>query len=158
MARIQLPEGDMPESYKVLQVQPAMGNAMAVVSEAIYDKSGLDKRVREAVRMCVAQINQCQICLGFRFPELAELGITEEFYAAVTDWRNTELLNEKEKLAIEFTELYVKDHLSIDDAMFERLKVHFSDVEIFEIIYTIGALIANGRLMQVLQLEQQCKI
>lgn len=158
MARIKLPEGDLPESYKIVQVQPAMGNAMAVVSEAIYDKSGLDKRVREAIRMRVAQINQCHICLGFRFPELAEIGITEEFYAAVSDWKTTDLLKENEKLAVEFTELYAQDHLKIDDAMFERLKEYFNDVEIFEIVYTIGALIANGRLMQVLQLEQECKL
>ncbi len=34
MARIELPEGDAPESHHLLALQPAMGNAMAVLAEA----------------------------------------------------------------------------------------------------------------------------
>ena len=106
MARIEIPAGDLAESIRLLQLQPAMGNAMAVLAEAIYEKSGLDTRLREAIRMRIAQINQCQICLNYRFPELVEAGVTEEFYAAVADWQASDLLSDQEKLVIDYAERF----------------------------------------------------
>lgn len=158
MARIEIPAGDLPESIRLLQLQPAMGNAMAVLAEAIYAKSGLDKRLREAIRMRVAQINQCQVCLNFRFPELVEAGITEEFYDAVGDWKESNLLSDKEKLVIDYTERFVTEHLKIDDAFFSQLNKQFTATEIYEITSTIAGLMANGRVLQVLQIEQSCAI
>lgn len=158
MARIDLPEGLEDDSIKLLSLQPAMGNAMAVLTDAIYNQSGLDLRVREAIRMCIANINQCQLCLNFRFPELEKEGITEAFYQAISNWRTSTLFSDKEKLAIEYAELYANDHLSIDDAFMAKLKHHFTSTEIFELTYSIGGLIANGRTLQVLQADQVCSI
>lgn len=158
MARIDIPAGDDPESIRLLGLQPSMGNAMAVLADAIYSKSSLNVRVREAIRMRVAQINQCQICLQFRFPELLSAGIDEEFYEAVTNWQQSEILNASEKLGIEYAELFIQDHLRIDDAFFTKLKNKFSEIEIFEMTSTIAGLLASGRLMQVLQIEQSCAI
>ena len=158
MARIPLPEGDLPERYRVFGLQPAFGKAMAGVSDAIYEKSLLDKRVREAVRMRIALINQCQLCLGYRFPELQAVGVDEAFYEAVKDWRNSEVFSEKEKTAIEYAERFLLDHTNIDDALFQRLAKHFSPAEIFDLSAVIAGLLANGRLMQVLQVEHSCSL
>jgi AhpD family alkylhydroperoxidase len=163
MARISIPEikspdGIIPESHRLMLLNKDMGKALSGLSQAIYEKSPLDKRVREAVRMRIAQINQCLICLGFRFPELQALGVDEAFYSAVADWRNSAIFSDKEKLAIEYSELFAQNHLSINDAFFARLRQHFSDEEIFVLTGTIAGLIANGRMMQVLQVEQSCEI
>ena len=98
MARIALPAGDDSESIKLIGLQPAFGNAMGVRSDAIYNQSSLDLSVREAVRMRIAQLNQCQLCLDFRFPELAAAGIDEAFYAAVADWRSEPSFSAAENL------------------------------------------------------------
>ncbi len=158
MARIPLPEGDLPERYRVFGLQPAFGKAMAGVSDAIYEKSLLDKRVREAVRMRIALINECQLCLGYRFPELQAVGVDEAFYEAVKDWRNSDVFSEKEKTAIEYAERFLLDHTNIDDAFFQRLAQYFSAAEIFDLSAVIAGLLANGRLMQVLQVEHSCAL
>ena len=158
MARIKLPDGDLPERQRVFGLQPAFGKAMAAVADAIYEKSLLDKRVREAVRMRIAQINQCHICLGYRFPELQAVGVDEAFYAAVANWRDSELFNAREKTAIEYAERFLLDHSNIDDALFARLHEHFSDAEIFDLSAVIAGLLANGRLLQVLQVETECSL
>lgn len=158
MARIAIPDGELPERYRLFGLQPAMGKALAGLSQAIYEKSITGLRVREAVRMRIAQINQCQICLAYRFPEQSEqfsvLKIDEDFYAAVADWRSTGLLDDKEKLAVEYAERFANNHLGIDAFFFERLHLYFTDAEIFDLTAVIGGLLANGRLMQVLQVEQ----
>ncbi len=158
MARIDLPEGTEDESLRLLSLQPSMGNAMAVLTEAIYSKSDLDIRVREAVRMRIAQLNQCHICLQFRFPELEKNGINEAFYKALDNWRDNPTFSEKEKWAIEYTERFILDHLSIDELFMNKLKDHFSAKETFELTYTIAGLLANGRTLQVLQVDQVCSL
>jgi AhpD family alkylhydroperoxidase len=158
MARITLPAGKLPERYRVFSLQPDLGKALAGLSEAVYEKSMLDKRVREAVRMRIAQINQCHICLDYRFPELQALGIDEAFYAAVSDWRNATVFSEKEKIAIEFAEKFLLDHLSMDDTFFSRVQQHFTSEDIFDLSAVVAGLMANGRILQVLQVEQACSI
>jgi len=158
MARIVLPEGDAPESHRLMSLQPAMGKAMASLSEAVYQKSGLNVRIREAIRMRVALLNQCQVCLQYRFPELIEAGVDETFYAEIEQWRESTGFSSEEKLAIEYAERFIGDHLAIDDDFFNALKSAFSDVAIYEMTTTIAALLANGRILQVLQVEQVCAI
>ena len=158
MARITLPEGDAPESHRLLSLQPEMGKAMAMLSEAVYQKSGLNVRVREAIRMRVALLNQCQVCLRYRFPELIEAGVDETFYDEIEQWRESTVYSSGEKLAIEYAERFIGDHLAIDNDFFVVLKSVFSDVEIYEMTTAIAALLANGRILQVLQVEQVCAI
>lgn len=164
MARITIPDikspdgSPVPESHRLMMLNKDMGKALSGLSQAIYEKSPLDKRVREAVRMRIAQMNQCMICLAFRFPELQVQGVDEKFYAAVADWRNSAIFSEKEKIAIEYSELFAQDHLKISDTFFAKLRQHFSSEEIFVLTGTIAGLIANGRMMQVLQVEQSCSL
>jgi AhpD family alkylhydroperoxidase len=158
MSRIPLPEGDADEVIRAMGLSPAFGNAMATLSGAIYGDILLSMREREAIRMRVAQLNQCPICLQWRFPELANQGVTENFYNQVDEWQNSDEFSNREQLAIEYTELYLKDHLSISDNFFAKLNQDFSPEEIFEMSAIIGGLMANGRLLAVLKLDQQCSI
>jgi alkylhydroperoxidase family enzyme len=61
MARINIPDGDQPEIYRVWALRPELGEPVAALSDAVYRKSQLPARVREAVRMRIAQINDCPI-------------------------------------------------------------------------------------------------
>ena len=61
MARINIPDGDHPEIYRVWALRPELGKPVAELSDAVYSKSQLPARVREAVRMRIAQINDCPI-------------------------------------------------------------------------------------------------
>lgn len=158
MSRIKLPEGADDESIQLMMMPSPMPNVMAVISEAIYDKSPIDIRVREAIRMRIALINQCPICLSFRFAGLADRGIDEFFYAAVAEWHDSDIFSNKERLALKYTELLAYDHLSITDDFFNQLKTEFSDEEIFELTACINFLIANGRILQVLHIQQSCPL
>ena len=61
MARIDLPEGDQPEIVRVWALRPELGEPVAALSGAVYGRSRIPARVREAVRMRIAQINDCPI-------------------------------------------------------------------------------------------------
>ena len=61
MARLEIPDGDLPEIARVWALQPILGKAVGDLSFAVYEESILPARVKEAVRMRIAQINDCPI-------------------------------------------------------------------------------------------------
>jgi alkylhydroperoxidase family enzyme len=88
---------------------------------------------------------------------LAEQGVTEELYAHVAEQGHDEY-SPAEAIAIEYTEKFALDHLSIDGAFFARLREHFSDADILDLTICIGDFMAFGRLTQVLSLDVQCDL
>ena len=76
MARIEIPEGPGPDIHRVWLLRPEMAVGAGALADAVYAKSQLPPRVREAARMAVAQRNECQVCLGWRDPSLAEAGVS----------------------------------------------------------------------------------
>jgi len=157
MTRISLPvQTHADEVMRAFSLSPAFAKAISAYSAAIYGAIHLSMRERESVRMRIAEINQCQICLGFRFPELVAQGVTEHFYNEVANWKTSHEFSTRERLAIEYAERFLTAHLNINDDFFKQLNQHFSNVEIFELTSIIAGLMANGRLMQVLKLNQSC--
>jgi len=155
MSRLELPDGDQPEIVRVWGLRPEMGKAVQGISYAVYSQSQLPARVREAARMRIAQINDCVVCRGWRIPELAEQGVTEELYEHVDD-PDAGDYSEQERLAIEFAERFALNHRSLDDAFFVRLREHFTDPEILDLTICVGNWLAFGRLTMVLDLDEAC--
>ena len=60
----------------------------------------------------------------------------------------------RERLAAEFAEQFAIDHRGIDDAMWERMSQHFSDVELLELTITCGFCVGIGRAFQVLDVAR----
>jgi AhpD family alkylhydroperoxidase len=158
MARIDLPEGDDPEIIRVWKLRPDMAKAVTALTDAVYEKSRLPARERECIRMRIAQINNCQVCLGWRIPPLAKQGVTEEMYAHVAEAGGRDEYSVREKLAVEYAERFALDHLAIDETFFARLREHFGDDEILDMTICIGDYLAFGRLTQVLQLDHVCEV
>jgi len=152
--RIDLPKGNEMDNIKLMKIQPEMGKAMATLANAIYRESSLDLTVREAVRMRMAQINACSLCENTRFRSAKAQGISEDFYGDVENWRQADRFDERTKLALHYSEAFSDDHLSLDQEFFDTLSQHFTPVEIYELTVTIAGLLANGRTLQVLQIDQ----
>lgn len=61
MARITLPEGDFEEPYRLFMMASAVSGPAGAYSDAVYNKSTLSVRLRELLRIRIAQINQCVV-------------------------------------------------------------------------------------------------
>jgi alkylhydroperoxidase family enzyme len=80
---------------------------------------------------------------------LREHGVDEDLYANVENLA-FEGYSEQERLAIEYAERFVYDHLRIDDEFWARMHAAFSDQEILDLTICIGSFIALGRTLVVL--------
>jgi alkylhydroperoxidase family enzyme len=61
MARVPIPAGEGTERERLWALRPEFEAAAQTLAAAVYGKSVLAPRVREVVRMRIAQINDCPI-------------------------------------------------------------------------------------------------
>ena len=61
VARIDIPGGDGGEAVQVWSLRPELAGPVAKLTQAVYHKSILPVRVREAARMRIAQLTDCPI-------------------------------------------------------------------------------------------------
>jgi alkylhydroperoxidase family enzyme len=154
VARIAIPPGEGGDAVQMWTLRPEMGRALNRLVDAAYNKSVLPVGVREAARMRIAQLNDCPVCLTFRADSVKERGLDEEFYAHVAEHRTSALYSEQERLAIAYAERFAVDHLAIDDAFFDRLRVAFSDAEILDLTICMAAFLGVGRLLRVMGIDE----
>ena len=156
MARIPLPDGDQLEVVKALSLRPDLAAAVGGFDAAVWNSS-LDWRLHELVRMRVATINECTVCLGWRTPMAVEAGVTDDDLAAVTDQSDARF-SPAERVALEYTARFCTDSARIDDELLARLGDHFDPGETVELTLVIAKYLALGRFMQVLGLDQACSL
>ena len=152
MARIPLRPADHLEVISALSLRPTFAAAVGGVDQAVWN-STLDWRLHELVRMRVATINECTVCLGWRTPMAVEAGVTDDDLAAVTDPADARF-SPAESVAIEYAARFCTDSARIDDAFMARLNAEFDAGEVVELTLVIAKYLAMGRFMQVLGLDQ----
>lgn len=74
-------------------------------------------------------------------------------YAHVADAHARDDYTTREKLAIEYAERFVLDHLAMDDEFWARLRAAFADDEVLDLAICTSTFLALGRLLQVLRIE-----
>ena len=150
--------------------------AAGAYGTAPYQHSNLSLRELEAARFRTAQINGCNTCMAFRgardFPGMFEVfdgdlensvytrgaAPDEDFYRNVENWKDYPGFSERERLAIRYAEgLGLTPHdIAVDEDFWSRAKAVFSDDEIVDMTYSIGAWMANGRALHALGLDSVC--
>jgi alkylhydroperoxidase family enzyme len=154
MARIEIPQGDGPEITRALSLVPHFAGAVQAYEQAVA-QSRIDRRLHELVRMRIASINECVVCLSWRNPSW---GASEEMLAAVPDYATSDLFTPAEKVALEYAERFCRDSARIPDTLLARLGAQLTPAEIVDLTLVIGKYLALGRFMQVLGLDQACNI
>ncbi len=166
-----------PSAYVWSHYAPEIGGAAASYAHTVYTKSLLSLRELEAARMRTAQINGCELCIGMRSDRdlggfLERAGIDpglavsargdpvpdEQFYAEVENWRDASCFSARERLAIEYADRLgsAPKTVKYDEDLWIQMHALFSDAEIVDMTFCIGAWMALGRLTHVLDLDSVC--
>jgi alkylhydroperoxidase family enzyme len=149
---IEIPAGEGPEVTRALSLVPHFVDAVNALEAAVW-ASPLPRRTHELVRMRVAEINGCVLCMTWRNDWADEASL-----AAVSQYATSDLFSDAEKVALEYADRFATDSKNIDGDLLARLGAHFSPAEVVDLTLVVGKYLAMGRFMQVLDLDQACTI
>ena len=177
--RVELPpeHQDRPLEHVGKHYAPEIVGAAGMYGTAPYQHSKLSLRELEGARYRTALINGCNACTAFRggrdFPGMfssfngdLENSVyargpapDEDFYRNVENWKDWPGYSERERLAIRYAEGLgtAPQEIARDEEFWERAKAVFSDDEIVDMTYSIGAWMATGRALHVLGLDAVCQ-
>lgn len=87
-------------------------------------------------------------------------GLDEDLYQQVSEFATSSASREAEKLAAETAERFCWDHEAMmsDEDYWARMKEHFTDQQILELLTLIGYCVAMGRTMAILDIANDCTI
>jgi alkylhydroperoxidase family enzyme len=101
----------------------------------------------------VSRANNCAYCQGHQEVKLAGDGVKEDTIAALDgDWSE---FNEAERAAFAFTRKLTFEPNQIADADIERLRKHYTDLQILEIITAVGGFNSMNRWTGSLAIPQE---
>jgi AhpD family alkylhydroperoxidase len=134
-------------TYDTFQkTMPAAHAALLAMGKAA-DESGIDKTIVELVKLRVSQINNCAFCLQIHLNVSRRLGLPSEKLDLVATWEEAGIFKERECTALAWAEALTKlDGRSVSDALYDRVRRHFSESELLFLSTAIATINAWNRL------------
>lgn len=131
---------------RIFAHRPEQAKAIARLGGALRQNRLLPDRLIELVRLRVAFFNQCRSCMAIRYSNALDDGLTEGLVCSLERPEEAEDLTDAEKAAVRYGELFATDHLAIDDAIYDELRLHFSEEQIVELGMQVAFFVGFGRL------------
>ena len=87
-------------------------------------------------------------------------GPDEDLYQQVSEYSEIGAFSEAEKLAAETAERFCWDHEAMirDENHWARMKEHFTDQQILELVTLVGFCVGIGRTLAILEIADDCPI
>jgi len=116
----------------------------------------LPAKLKELVRLRIARLNTCRYCLGSLSPTAEQQGVTD-IHIAELEHRPPGLFSDQEIAAFDLAEAIWTNAAEAgrDCALRERLRHHFTDAQLLELMWAIGMFIAIGRMIVFFGLERE---
>ncbi|XSG73114.1 carboxymuconolactone decarboxylase family protein [Herpetosiphon llansteffanensis] len=123
---------------------------MAILPEAfkpllklsdLAHNSGLEPAIVNLIEIRASQINRCGYCLDMHTKDARSAGETEQRIYGLNAWRDTPYYNQRERLALELTEVLTQiaqNHVS--DEFYQRLLGAFSESELVKLVTAISTI------------------
>jgi len=135
-------------------VPAALRHLMPLLLELRAAKT-LPKRALELAIVTVSQLNSCHYCVAHHKPLLAVEGVSPEGADRILDYRGHPELDETDRLVVEYAIAAWEQPSRIPDALFARLRQHFSEAQIVELTLRITLCGFFNKFNDALQIEEE---
>jgi uncharacterized peroxidase-related enzyme len=130
--------GFVPNDALVMARHPALTKAMWGLVAAVYGPGRVDNGLKRLVGEAASKAAGCFYCSAHAAHGAREQGVAQEKIDAVWSFEDSPLFTEAERAAINLAMKAGMVPNETSDADFERLKAHFSEAEITEIVAVIA--------------------
>src|SRR6266699_3409824 len=115
----------------------------------------LPKRALELAIVTVSQLNACDYCVAHHKPFLAVEGVSAAGADRLLDYRDHPELDATDRLVVEYAIAAWERPNRISDELFERLRRHFTEVQIVELTLRITLCAFFNKFNDALQIEEE---
>jgi AhpD family alkylhydroperoxidase len=125
---------------------PKVGEGLGALNAALKSTGTLPPRLLELVRLRIAFHNQCRSCMSVRYQSAIDDGLTEDAVCSLERPAEAPDLSDAERAALKFADLFATNHLSIDNAVYDELREHFTEDQLVELGVHCAIALGIGRL------------
>ena len=141
-----------PESQAIRAHVPAAFWSFAETWGSVFHQGVMDHSIKELCRVYVSRSVKCEYCGNQRSVKSQKAGLVEADYRDLLDFEKSLRYDDRQKAALAYAEAITWD-LPADDALWARLKKHFSEPQIVELGYFIAITMGQQRWLRTLNIE-----
>ncbi|WP_339221180.1 carboxymuconolactone decarboxylase family protein [Paenibacillus sp. FSL W7-1332] len=125
-----------PEAFKTL-----------LALEQAAQKSGLDHKLYEIIKLRASQINGCSFCVDMHSKDLLSMGESVDRLLLLPMWREVPIYSDEERAVIELTECVTKlSEAGVPVEVYERVRKHFDEKQFVDLVMAITTINAWNRI------------
>ena len=103
----------------------------------LLSRLDLDAHFREIALLRIFRLVHCEYCFVEHERIALEAGVTQDQIDHIDEYESHSAFNHVERLVMRYAEGITVDN-SVDDALFDELRKHFSERELVELTFCIG--------------------
>lgn len=113
-----------------------------------YTKTtGLDRKLRELIKIRASQINGCAYCINMHTADARKMGETEQRLYCISAWRECTFYTEAEKAALELTEhITLIPAKRVPDELYQRVREHYDEKQYIDLVLIINQINSWNRI------------
>ncbi len=130
-----------------IKAAPDAFQAVLALEQYLATQSGLESRLIHLLKLRASQINGCAYCVDMHTKEARKDGLSEQWIALVSVWREASIFDDRERALLGWTEALTRISTSgAPDTDYAAMQAHFSDHEIAKFSVAIGVINIWNRL------------
>ncbi len=132
--------GFIPNAMLIMQRRPKILRAFVQMTAAVSDPetSEVDSGLKRLIALVASQAGGCRYCMSHNAALAVASGIGDPKLAAVWEYASSSLYSEAERIALDVALAAGGVPNGVDDEMFARLREHWNDGQIVEIVAMIA--------------------
>jgi uncharacterized peroxidase-related enzyme len=145
--------GPFASQASVLAHVPAALRHLPAMLMELREAKSLPKRYLEIAIVVVSKLNECHYCVAMHKPFLQVEGLSAQGVDRLLDYREHPELDEVDRLVAEYAEVAWNTPNRVSDALFARLRAHFSEAQIVELTLRITLCGFFNRFSEALRID-----
>jgi 4-carboxymuconolactone decarboxylase len=121
------------EPMEIWAYQPKMMVGMGRFNQAIRKGKTVDERIKNLVELKGAQMIGCEYCVDLSSQICRNSGFSDEELLALPRYQSSDLFDDREKAALDYTVAVMRTPVEVTDELFARMKEHFDEKQLVEI-------------------------
>jgi len=121
------------EPMEIWAHKPKLMIAMGKFNGAIRKPGALEERIRNLCELKGAAMIGCEYCVDLGSQICRNSGFSDGELLAIPRYKSSELFNEREKVALDYTVAVMRTPVEVTDELFAKLQEHFTTEQIVEL-------------------------